>query len=422
MGGTATAVGGYVAGVHTADAVPDWLAGRDEACSPPSLPTSETDWSFPGHDRANTSRAPARAGPDWPLDRAWEFEWPAILDLPVVGLVATNGVAVALLPGPLGGAVAAVSLDDGRERWSRRVRDAEFGQVLAAGEIAFVEAEVPETGALFTAHALNDGTALWTGSRSTHAPRGLAGGRLLSFERNPDRSREETHFAATAVDARTGAECWRTVHPGRPFDVAVADGRALVSTGDGAVALDPASGEQQWRSGGDCDVDAVADGRMFSGGETLSACSVADGSREWQVRSERYRSEADGESRRPGFEVGAVTQSAVICRLHVHNDYPDRVQARNPASGDLLWDAGPEPRPVGRHSYSPPIVAGDDVLVVRYAEREDGENPPTALLRLDAATGAERDRVTFADEDVFAPVVADGLLVVPTRERLVAYA
>jgi hypothetical protein len=54
--------------------------------------------------------------------------------------------------------------------------------------------------------------------------------------------------------------------------------------------------------------------------------------------------------------------------------------------------------------------------------RGDAEANSTALVRLDAATGTERDRKRFADESVFAPVVAGGLLLVPTRERLVAYA
>jgi outer membrane protein assembly factor BamB len=108
--------------------------------------------------------------------------------------------------------------------------------------------------------------------------------------------------------------------------------------------------------------------------------------------------------------------------LEVYSDYPRRVRARDIDTGDLLWDVGPEPRPVEFHGYSRPVVVGDDVLVVRYARREGREEIPDALLRLDVADGTERDRITFsADDRVFAPIAADGVLLVPTAERLLAY-
>lgn len=81
----ATSVGGYVAGVRTVDAVPDWFVGRD--CSPSSLATSATDWPFAKHDRANTGHAPDRAGPDWPLTQVWEVEWPIPYTVVVVWIV-----------------------------------------------------------------------------------------------------------------------------------------------------------------------------------------------------------------------------------------------------------------------------------------------------------------------------------------------
>lgn len=109
--------------------------------------------------------------------------------------------------------------------------------------------------------------------------------------------------------------------------------------------------------------------------------------------------------------------------LEVYSDYPRRLQARDIDTGDLLWDVGPEPSPVEFHGYSRPIVVGDEVLAVRYARREGKTDPPDALLRLDVASGAELDRVTFsADERVYAPVVADNTLLVPAGERLLAYA
>lgn len=166
--------------------------------------------------------------------------------------------------------------------------------------------------------------------------------------------------------------------------------------------------------------------RASSAGE-LKALSLTDGTVEWRVRSERFLEDGEGDDgrqyARPGFEVGAVTPEAVVYLLEVYSDYPRRLQARDLETGDLLWDVGPEPTPVEFHGYSRPVVVGDDVLAVRYARREGGENPPDALLRLDVTDGTERDRMTLrADERVYPPVVADSVLLVPTDERLVAYA
>lgn len=426
VGGTAIGVGSYVAGVRSADSAPDWLAGRD--CAPSPLVTSSTDWPFARNDRANTGHAPARAGPDWPLDRTWEREWPVGDIHQLNSLVVADGVVVALLGASPQSVLLAISLADGRVRWRRPVEDASFGRVCAASGTVFADVSVPDSSVQFAARSLGDGTALWTDSFSSHVPQTLAGGRLLTVERSPDRTRDDTHFAVTALDARTGVECWRTVHEGWARDVAVADGRVILPTRDhGVLALDPASGDRQWRSDAGSDTAVVADGRVISrrfSGE-LRALSLADGSVEWHVRSEHFveGGESDGKRyARPGFEVGAVTPEAVVYVLEAYSDYPRRLQARDPATGELLWDVGPDPTPVEFHGYSRPIAVGDDVLAVRYARRAGRKNPPDALLRLDVATGTERDRITVSeDEHVHQPVVADNTLLVPTEERLVAY-
>jgi len=322
-----------------------------------------------------------------------------------------------------------ISNDDGRVIWRRAAEDAEYGQVFAASGMAFVEGEIPNSSDRFAARSLGDGAALWTDASSSHVSQTLAGGRLLTVDRSPDRTRDDTHFAVTALDARTGVECWRAVHGGRPHDIAVADGRVIVPTRDhGVLALDPASGDQQWHSdvGGDTAtlVDGLIVSRRFPG--ELRALSLADGSLKWSVQSEHFLEGGEGNDgtqyARPGFEVGAVTSEAVIYMLEVYSDYPRRLQARDLETGKLLWDVGPDPTPVEFHGYSRPVVVGDDVLAIRYARCEGNENPPDALLRLDVASGTERDRITFpADERVYPTVVADNTLLVPTEERLVAY-
>lgn len=377
-----TGVGGYVAGARTGDGISDWSDARD--CSPSSLATSTTDWPFSRHDRANTSHAPSRAGPDWPPTTAWESTW-SIADIHSIrSLVISDGVAVAILEA-MRGAVVGLSLADGRLLWRRPAEDAGHGRALAASGSAFVEASAPDSDASFAARSLGDGAKLWTDSFSSQVPQTLAGGRLLVFERSPDRSRNERHFAITALDARTGVECWRAVHVGWPPDAAVADGRIVVPTdNEGVIALDPTSGERLWRSKAGGDAVAVVDGRVicqqFPG--ELRAFSLSNGSFEWHVQSDHYleggTDEQGAEYARPDFEIGAVTPNAVVYTLDVHSDYPERVQARDPTSGDLLWDVGPEPRPVENHGYSRPIVVGDDVLVIRYARREGKQ---TRLMR-----------------------------------------
>lgn len=427
VGAAATGAGGYLAGVRSADSVPDWLAGRD--CVPSPLVTSPTDWPFPRHDRANTGHAPTRAGPDWPLNQTWEREWP-IGDLnELKPLIVADGIVIALLVANPRSVLLALSLADGQVHWRQSVKDAHYGQVCAASGMAFVQGEVPNSSVQFATRSLGDGAALWTDSFSSHVPQTLAGGRLLIVDRSPNRTRDDTHFAVTALDARTGVECWRTVHGGRPHDIAVTDGRVIVPTRDrGVLALNPASGDQQWRSNASGDTAAIVDGlvilRRFPG--ELKALSLADGSLEWRVQSEHFLE--GGESSdgtryaRPGFEIGAVTSEAVVYMLEVYSDYPRRLQARDIRTGELLWDVGPEPTPVEFHGYSRPVVVGNDVLAIRYARREGGADQSDALLRLDVATGTELDRVTFpTDEHVYPPVVADNTLLVPTEERLVAY-
>ena len=427
VGATTIGSGSYVAGLRSADSVPDRLAGRD--CAPSPLATNPADWPFPRHDRANTGHAPARAGPDQLVERTWEQEWPVGHLSELKSLVVADGIVVALLVADPESMLVGLSLAEGRVLWRRSAREASYGRVCAASGVAFVEGEIPNSSAQFTARSLSDGATLWTESFSSQVPQTLAGGRLLTVDRSPDRTRDDAHFSVTAYDGRTGVKCWRTIHEGRPRDIAVADGRVILPMRDyGVLSLSPASGDQQWRSDAGGDTVAVIDGQVISQqfpGE-MRALSLSDGSTNWHVQSEHFLE--DGTSAggtqyaRPGFEVGAVTSEAVIYMLEVYSDYPRRLQARDIETGELLWDVGPEPTPVKFHGYSRPVVVGEDVFAVQYARREGNMNPPDALLQLDAASGTELNRITFsADERVYSPVVADNTLIVPTEERLVTY-
>lgn len=429
VGATATGVGGYIAGVRSADSAPEWLTGR--GCAPAPLVTSPTDWAGPRHDRANTGRAPARASPDWPLDRTWELEWPIGGRYRPAQLIVADGIVIAFVDDGQQGVLLAISIEDGQIRWRRPAQNAETGWAAAASGTVFVDVELPNSPAQFAARSLGDGTASWT---STDGLAGLAkptfaGGQLLAVDTSPDRTRTDGEFALVARDARTGSECWATVHDGRPLDMAVADGRVVLPTRDaGIVALDTASGEQQWRSDVGGDTVALIDGRVVSTrfpGE-LRVLSLANGTVEWSIQNEYYIEGAEGGANTqygpPGFEVGAVTPAATVYHLDVPSEYPGRLQARALESGELLWDVGPDPTPVEAHSYSRPVVIGDDVVAMQYARRQGSDGSSTVLLRHDLADGAELDRLSFpVDDIVYPPVVADSTLLVPTAEQLIAY-
>lgn len=429
VGATATGVSGYVAGVRSADSVPNWLAGRD--CSPSPLVTSPTDWTFPQHDRANTGHAPARASPDWPLDQMWELEWPVGGFYRPTPLIIADGTVIAFVDDGQRGVLLAVSLNDGQIRWRRPARNAESGWAAAANGTVFADVPISDSPVQFAARSLGDGTTSWTsnvGLAGLATPK-FAAGQLLAVDQSRDSTRNDEQFALVARDGRTGDTCWRTIYDGRPLDIAVADGRVVLTTREsGILTLDAASGERHWRSDVGGDTAAIVDGRVVSTrfpGE-LRVLSLADGSVEWTIQSEYFiegvESADETQYARPGFDVGAVTSEAIVYHLSVPSDYPGRLQARALDTGDLLWDVGPEPTPVAAHSYSRPVVVGDDVLSVRSARRGGSEDPPTALLRHDIADGTELDRVSYSVGDiVYRPVVADNTLLVPTGERLVAY-
>jgi outer membrane protein assembly factor BamB len=416
LGVSAVGLGGYLAGVRTADAVPDWLAGRE--CDPAPFVTDPADWSVPRRDQTNSSHAPAQTGPDWPLDHAWEREWPVPGFFRVAPLTVSNGVVLASASADVHGGLYAFSLADGQVRWQVRVEDNDMPHpAMAAGGLVFFVTETPETLAV-QALALADGSVQW--QRPARRVLTVAAGRVVVTDPAAVDPRR-----VVAYDARTGTRCWATTTPGRADSALVDDETLVVPRRDpGVTALDLATGEQRWESrhGGG---HAVIDGdrllvSRFAG--ELQSLALPDGSQEWAVTSEHYaadeRNSRGDPVARPDFELGSVVEDTLVYTLDVFSDYPSRVQARDVTTGEVRWDYGPTPERGPRHAYSRPIAIGDAVVVV---EQRDDESP--TVVRLDAATGEERDRLALDIEYVVAPpVVAGGHLLVATRERLLAFA
>lgn len=198
VGAGATGVGGYLVGIRSADSVPDWLAGRN--CDPAPLVTSQTDWTFPRHDRANTGHAPDRAGQDWPLEETLERDWPIGNLFELTSLVVADGVVVALLEAQPRDVLLALSIDDGRLRWRQWVEDAYRGRVCAASGFAFVQGEVSDSSTRFAAR----------------------------LRRHPRRGRR-----------------WRGVGPGETVDFTIQDDHLPDANGDASSVRD-ATEEPEW--------------------------------------------------------------------------------------------------------------------------------------------------------------------------------
>lgn len=348
----------------------------------------------------------------------------------ISALIVADGIVIAFVDDGQKGVLLAISLADGEILWRRRANDAETGWAAVANGTVFVDVEIPDSRVQFAARSLGDGTPLWTSDDglTSFATPTFAGGHLLAVDTSPDRTGDDEHFALVARDARTGDECWATVHDGRPMDMAVSDGRVVLPRWrHGMLALDVASGEREWKSDINGHTAALVDGQVVSTQPAgkLRVLSLADGSQEWRVQSE-FQGEGpeSAEERgytRPDFEVGAITPETIVYRLAPATDYPGRLQARALETGDLLWDVGPDPTPVETHSYSRPVVVGDDVITVRYVREERGDRQ-TDLLRHDLADGTELGRLNFpAGNIVYPPVVADSTLLVPTEGQLLAY-
>jgi outer membrane protein assembly factor BamB len=415
-GVAATGLGGYVAGVRTAESVPDWLAGRE--CDPAPFVTDPADWPAPRRDQTNSSHAPAEVGPDWPLDRVWDRKWPVGGFFRVAPLTVSDGVVLASVMAEVHGGLYAFSLADGQPRWQVRVEANDPPRpAVTAGGLAFFQTETPGTLAV-QARALADGSLQW--QRPARRILAVAAGRLVVTDPaavDPGR--------LVAYDARTGRRCWATTGPGGADAALVDDDTLVVPRRDpGVTALEVATGDQRWQSphGGD---HALLDGdrllvARFAG--ELQSLTLVEGSQEWAVTSDHYapdeRNSRGDTVARPDFELGAVVGDALVYTLDVFSDFPSRVQARDVTTGEVQWDYGPTPERGPRHAYTRPVAVGDSVVVV---EQRDDEWP--AVVRLDAATGEERERHLVETDHVLAPpVVSDGRLLVATSERLLAFA
>lgn len=348
-------------------------------------PSADASWPAHQHDAGRTGFADA-AGPTDGVRLAWShdlrddasYAWPVIAD----------GTVVVSATDP--GSVTALSPADGDVAWSV--------DLDRASQPAIVE-DCVVVGDATGLHALDlgDGTERWTFAPEydpTTTKREGEGG-VASFDAAPAVA-GDTILARSSVGvhalALDGSERWRKEGA---YLGAAADGTAYLAGGPGIVAVEVASGEEQWtREGLGVGADlAVRDGTIYGGDTgTVTAIDAATGEERWTF---------DGESE--VFGSPTVAPDAVFAASSpMESEDGGNLYALDRDTGEPTWCTY-----VGARAVDAPAVAGDTAFV-----------PTQKAVEARAVDGGDL-RWRYVPPDgpwVFqAAAVVDGLLVTGTE-------
>jgi outer membrane protein assembly factor BamB len=200
--------------------------------------------------------------------------------------------------------------------------------------------------------------------------------------------------ALLALDAATGEERWRLAYAGHGSDgaldeatgtaTAIVFGPGGVESGQVAIGVDLAGGEERWRQGSEPGVGfrivAAGDGRLVlavegEGSTELRSLDPASGETTWSLALE------------PRVEGGSTAISAGAGTILVvgADENGDQVGlAVELASGEELWTAS-----LGAGALGEPAITAD-LVVFRAGGATPGQ--PTELIALDRGSGEERWR------------------------------
>jgi outer membrane protein assembly factor BamB len=235
-----------------------------------------------------------------------------------------------------------------------------------------------------------------------------------------------------AVEAETGVLIWQQVLSNRGLSApTVAEGRVFVAL-DGAriVALDPASGEEQWAwtvpGGVSTQYPTVYDGKLSIADDegVVYGVDIATGELVWSTESilaHRVSAFLDGTLYVPGADgrltaldaaTGEIiwvtepqgaqalnpiaTEDAVIVAVEA-----DKVQALNPESGEVLWTIS------AATVFNSPHAGGDSL----YLETDTG-----IFATIDLASGSETGRTSEATGAGSTVAVSGELLFISGRD------
>jgi outer membrane protein assembly factor BamB len=137
-----------------------------------------------------------------------------------------------------------------------------------------------------------------------------------------------------------------------------------------------------------------------------SSSDASTGEVEWSVKRDlQQQSAVDGDEAVDGGQtVVALTEETLLVHVEFGGFADDRVEARDPATGDVRWtyaDDGDEPVSFGR-----PVVAGDRVFLTTVTDQRGEGWPSGALRTLSLSDGTERERVPLDAPSFVGPVVA----------------
>jgi outer membrane protein assembly factor BamB len=384
------------------------------ACAPPATAPVAGAWPQLGGGPAHTNARAAALPP--PLTVAWST---SLGRSPAAGgpVVADGVVVLALADRAAGddGAIVALDLATGAERWRHRTRaPVPSAPAIADGMVVFgeatgaVEALDLATGAPRWRYALGDGlpvraTSLWSAPTiadglvhvtvqgrlaalelATGAPRWtkkpplvdpwlgtqapitvVGGAALVTFNRD---------LGLSSWEAATGAPRWANISNAtlaiNAAPLVAGDAAYVVSVRGDLSALDLATGERRWSvplTPGGFDwgysvtaTPAYADGRLFVATQwhRLHAIDAATGAVRWQTTARQGPLNfAHYRAAQPGFVASPVVTGDLVWVAH-----PDGLLvAHDVADGSARWSTS-----LGAPITSPPAPAGDYLVVATY--------------------------------------------------------
>lgn len=232
---------------------------------------------------------------------------------------------------PDGGGLSAVSLADGAERWSVEVGDP-LGGVVTENRVHVTHGYGVEV-------VGHDGEHRWQ-----KEPVDAYFGGIAAFD-DTVAVVSQSHGEAGVVvgyDPRDGTESWRFTD----FDVAALGsiGDRLLVGGEALAALDPATGERQWRTDVTVRVDGEyslfhdtiagvqADGSVYILDDGVTAVGLADGTVEW--RTALSATEATG--------VGLFDGQLLVRRSMDEGGFREDLVVLDASSGERRWTQATE--------------------------------------------------------------------------------
>ena len=391
----------------------------DNDCHSSPLDTSPADWPLPNYNGANTRTVSYENAPKSELSERWRVS----IQHPSQPIVLNNSVF--LSPEPPLDYINSYDLFSGEEQWTKSVSTSgELPTLIAGGNSLFLR-EINEDGdRVSKAVATADGSEQWVSDVSSDNVTPVLEEGLLIFQASPRFGQ-----ALTAIDARTGNECWQKsfIDNSRLSTIYAGNTIVLETSLDGEItALDAETGEQQWVADiseyfhpNDDHISDAIRSRLVAGtdriffrtyGGILIALDASTGETDWVTPETppELPTEGGGYYIPPGLEPVAFTGEVLVAIESDTTDRSDSLHAIDPTTGSEQWAFQPEAQE-GVEIRSA-AVAGKTVFIVMNKE----------LRLIDLTNGGvieSHDLGSYAE----SVILADSVCLVATTEEIVAF-